>query len=75
MSQELAGSSENRAWMDQFRKHENISELDRSVVVMLIERIMLYQEHRLEIVFRWQNEFQWLSDLLARQARSEQEVG
>ena len=61
--------------MDQFRKHENISELDRSVVVMLIERIMLYQEHRLEIVFRWQNEFQWLSDLLARQARSEQEVG
>lgn len=75
MSQELAGSSENRTWMDQFRKHENISELDRSVVVMLIERIMLYQGHRLEIVFRWQNEFQWLSDLLARQARSEQEVG
>lgn len=75
MSQELAGSSENRAWMDQFRKHENITELDRSVIVTLIERIMLYQEHRVEIVFRWQNEFQWLIDLVAHQARSEREVG
>lgn len=75
ISQELAGSSENRAWMDQFRKHKNITELDRSVIVTLIERIMLYREHRVEIVFRWQNEFQWLFDLLARQAHSEREVG
>ena len=41
MGQELAGSSENRAWMGQFRKFQNITELDRAVIVTLIERIML----------------------------------
>jgi len=75
MSQELAGSSENRAWIELFRRHQNITELDRNAVVSMIERIMLYKDHRVEIVFRWQEEYQWLSNILARQARSEQEVG
>lgn len=74
MSQELAGSSENRAWMEQFRKYQNITELDRHAVVTLIERIMLYKEHRVEIVYRWENEYQWLAALVARQAHFEQEV-
>jgi DNA invertase Pin-like site-specific DNA recombinase len=75
MSQELAGSSENRTWMEQFRKFQNITELDRAVIVTLIERIMLCKDHTVEIVFRWQNEYQWLVDLAVRQAHSEQGVG
>ena len=75
MSQELAGSSENRIWMEQFRKYQNITELDRAVIVTLIERIMLCKDHTVEIVFRWQNEYQWLVDLAVRQAHSEQGVG
>ena len=75
MRQELAGSSENREWMKQFRKYQNVTELDRAVVVTLIERIMLCKDHTVEIVFRWQNEYHWLVDLATRQAHSEQEVG
>jgi len=71
MSQEMAGLSGNRTWMDRFRKYQNITELDRYAVVTMIERIMLYREHRVEIVFRWQNEYQWLAALVARQTHSE----
>jgi len=60
MSQELADSSESRAWIELFRRHQNITELDRNAVVTMIERIMLYKDHRVEIVFRWQEEYQWL---------------
>ena len=50
--------------MDQFRRHQNIETLDRTIVVSLIERIVIYRKHRVEVVFRWHNEFQWQLDLL-----------
>ena len=50
--------------MGQFRKYQNISELDRTIVVSLIERILIYREHRVEIVYRWCDEFRWFMDLL-----------
>ncbi len=69
MGREMAGSSENRGWMERFRQCRNISALDRAIVVTLIERIMLYKNHRVEIIYRWDSEFQYLSALLARQER------
>jgi len=55
---------ENRSWMAQFRKHQNITALDRTMIVSLIERILIFRERRVEIVYRWHNEFQWQMDLL-----------
>lgn len=76
IDQEMTGSSENREWIEQFRKRRNLTTLDRSVVVSLIERVLIYREHRIEIVFRWQNEFQWLMEMMAkaRQPLSERKV-
>lgn len=75
MSRELAGSSEYRAWMERFCKFKNITRLDRAAVVTMIERIMLYRDRRVEIVFRWRNEYQWLAAFAVRQAHPEQGVG
>ncbi len=50
--------------MGQFRKHQNIEALDRTIIVSLIERILIFREHRVEIVYRWHNEFHWQTDLL-----------
>lgn len=74
MSQEFAHAMSNQSWIEQFRRQKDIEELERGIVVRLVERVMIYREHRVEIVFRWQNEFQWLTDLLARQANSKREV-
>ena len=64
MSQAMDNSEKGRAWMEQFRKHQNITALDRTLVVSLIERIMVYRDKRVEIVYRWQNEFRWQVELL-----------
>ena len=64
IDQEMGSFSQDRGWMNQFRKYQNITALDRTIVVSLIERILIYREHRVEIVYRWYDEFQWFMDLL-----------
>lgn len=64
IGRELTTINLGGGWMDQFRKHQNIEALDRTIIVSLIERIMVYRNHRVEIVYRWHNEFQWCVDLL-----------
>ena len=69
MSRELSNRTDSRSWMEKFRKAQNISELDRSITVSLIERILIYQDHRVEVQFRWHNEYQWHTDLLDQAQR------
>lgn len=68
MSREMGNFSEGRGWMEQFRKHQNIDALDRTIIVSLIERILIFRDRRVEIVYRWHDEFHWQMDLL-RQAQ------
>ena len=68
MGQEMAFGAESRVWIDRFRKYRNITELERSAVVTLIERVLIYREHRVEIVFRWQNEYRAMLELVSHQA-------
>ena len=75
MGKEMTSSSERRVWMEQFRSHQNITALDRPLIVTLVERIFIYREHRIEIVFRWQDEFMRLRNLLLQaQALSDKEA-
>ncbi len=57
---------EHREWMAQFRKHLNITELERSIAVALIDRILIYKENRVEVHFRFEDEFAWQMDILRR---------
>lgn len=58
--------SASLGWMNDFREHQNITMLDRETVVTLIERIFIYDDKRVEITFRWHDEFEWQSDILRR---------
>ena len=69
MSRERDNFSEGRGWMEQFRKHRNIDALDRTIVVSLIERVLIFRDRRVEIVYRWHNEFGWYMDLLVQAQR------
>ncbi len=55
---------EDRGWMEQFRKYQNITGLERSIIVTLVERVLIFRGHRVEIVYRWHNEFRSQMDLL-----------
>ena len=68
MSREMGSLSEGRGWMGQFRKHRNIDALDRTILVSLVERVLIFRDRKVEIVYRWHDEFSWQMDLL-RQAQ------
>lgn len=58
--------SASLGWMNDFREHQNITALDRETVVALIERIFIFDGKRVEITFRWHDEFEWQADILRR---------
>lgn len=64
MSRTLEHTINNRDWMEQFKSRQNIVAIDREIVVSLIERILIFKDRRVEIVYRWQDEFQYQADLL-----------
>ena len=65
MGRELDNSSNNH-WIEQFIRHRNITSLDRRIVVTLIERVLIFRDRWVEIVYRWHNEFEWQAELVAQ---------
>ena len=51
-------------WMRKFRKYRNISELDRMVVVELIDHIVIGEGERIELHFRNEDEFNLLHQII-----------
>ena len=47
-------------WIDTFTKKGNITSLDRSIVLSLVEKITVYEENRIEITFKYQDEYETL---------------
>lgn len=60
----MESAAEEKSWTDQFGKYLNSAMLDRAVVVSLIERILIYKDKQVEIVYNWQDEYQQLAGLL-----------
>lgn len=48
------------------KKYQNLTVLDRAIVVSLIERILIYRDKQVEIVYNWQDEYPWPADLRLR---------
>ena len=45
------------AWIEYFRKYRNMEHLDRLMAVKIIDRIYVYEGHRIEVQFRYQSQF------------------
>jgi len=58
----------DNAWMEEFKKRQGLTKLDRAVVVALIDKIFIHNNNCVEIRFRWQDDFIWQGDVM-RQAR------
>jgi len=54
----MESGAKGKNWIDQFKKYQNLTMLDRAVVVSLIERILIYKDKQVEIVYNWQDEYQ-----------------
>ena len=54
----LDGVSKQQSWVEQFRQYENVTELTRPMVIHLIERINIFEDANIEIVFRHRNQIE-----------------
>ena len=53
-----AMGSQNRAWVQVFAQYENVQELDRRLLVALVDKVFIYEDKRVEIAFRYRDEFE-----------------
>lgn len=51
-------------WIDTFTKTGNITSLDRSIVLSLVEKITIHEENRIEITFKYQDEYETLCRII-----------
>ena len=66
MLRTLESSVDGNGWMAQFKKYGNITELDRTAVVSLIDRIFIYRDRRVDIIYSCQDELRLLDETLAQ---------
>ncbi len=58
MKQTVATGTSERNWVMLFKQYENIDELNRRVLMALVDRILIYENHTIEIVFKYRDEYQ-----------------
>ncbi len=54
---DLMCNTTNHDWINQFKEHQNISELSRKLVVTLISKILVYDSEHVKIIFKYEDEY------------------
>ena len=55
-----AGKIQEQKWVKEMEQYGEITEIDRKMAVALIDKIIVYDKERIEIVFRNQDEMNML---------------
>lgn len=62
--QEALGEQTDSQWIQLFKKYRNITVLTRPVVVELLDKIVVFEDGRVEVCFKYQDAFQEFSDVI-----------
>lgn len=63
-------------WVEEFKQYHNIESLDRKVVVMLIDRIVVHSTDRIEIHFNYEDEIvEFIECAAVRENEMERKAG
>lgn len=54
----VEGKSEEQKWIAYFKQYQDIEELNRKLAVELIDRILIFENQRIQIQFRFQCEYE-----------------
>lgn len=68
---ELQNVSDKLYWVKLFERYQNVQNLDRRLIVTLIDRICVYDDKRIEIVFRFRDEYEHTLSLLKQAVQKE----
>ncbi|MCP1109729.1 recombinase family protein [Ohessyouella blattaphilus] len=79
LNQELSDIVNNREagtlWIEHFKKYHNIQSLTRAAVVELIERIVVFEKGRIEVIPRYKNNYENALRYISALPADERQVG
>jgi len=58
MQEAVTTGTTEKNWVRIFKQYENIEELNRRVLMSLVDRILIHENHAVEIVFKYRDEYQ-----------------
>ena len=64
----VKAASPDSPWIEHFRRYGQLDSLRRDTLVRLVDRIMVYEAGRVEIEFRYHEQFKQAMTIVARQA-------
>ncbi|MCR5233627.1 MAG: recombinase family protein [Lachnospiraceae bacterium] len=64
---EITGDTE-RAWVTLFKQYENIGELTRRALMAMVDKVLIYEEHGVEVSFRYCDEYLRARDFISKNA-------
>lgn len=60
-----SGLKQNTSWIDSFLKYREVTELTRDLVLTVIDKIYVYENKRIEVVFNFRDELEGLKEFVA----------
>ena len=73
--QKLAEQGSSAEWVETFRKHQNLTSLDRATVVSLIDHIVIHENKIVEIIYCYHDEFTQQMEAIEWQDQNEKSTG
>ena len=67
----MGGLTQQQGWLSQFRQYENITELNRRVVVSLIDRVYIHEDKGIEVSLMHRDQFDAIAEFLDAQREKE----
>lgn len=67
------GLSKQQSWLSQFHEYENVTAISRRLIVSLVERINVYENFEIEVVFRQRDQFSHIKEFLEGQEKKKGE--
>ena len=62
MKQTVTTGTTERNWVTLFKQYENVEELNRRVLMSLVDRILIHENHAIEIVFKYRDEYGYIKN-------------
>lgn len=66
MDKLISNTSEQQVWMQDFIEHKNLTNLSRTAAVELIEKVLVYEDKKIEVQFRHSEEFDSLTESISQ---------
>ena len=69
----MSGQIRLQPWVENLKKYRNITELSRSAVVALIDRVIVHKSNDIEVVFLFEDEMKSLTKYIETAKTEEEE--